>query len=164
MSGKTEVAFGDKTELPSDVLTRLFVNDQAVNVLKQDINSAVELLDGREIWLHYGGEPVLWPGIGRKVRVEIEGDAGAEVSLNVPAGWDCRRLGGNEFMLDCEKAVAARNKIGVVLGKKKVEFTILGPDEARGFAAGEQVPCCKCGARIEACICPKLDKIAKGML
>lgn len=154
MVGNAKVAFGDRTELPSDVLTMLFVNNQAVAFLKRDIHSGAELLDGREIWFHYGGEPVLWPGIGRKVRVEVEGDDGAEVKLNLPAGWECRKLGGNEFMLYSGKAVAARNKIEVVLGKKKVEFTILGPDEARGFAAGKNVPTCKCGARIEACMCP----------
>jgi len=155
MSGNAKVSFGAKTELPPDILTRLFVNDQATGVLKRDIHSGVELLDGREIWFHYGGEPVLWPGIGRKVRVEIEGEAGAEVKLTVPVGWECRKLAGNEFILYSAKAVAARNKIGVVLGKKKVEFAILGPDAARGFGAGQNVPRCKCGARVEACMCPK---------
>lgn len=158
MSGNAELAFGDKTELPSDVLTRLFANEQAVNVLKRDIHAGVELLDGREIWFHYGGEPVLWPGIGRKVRIELAGDNDPEVNLNVPAGWECRRLGRNEFMLYSAKAVAARNRIEVALGKKKVEFTILGPDEARGFPAGENVPRCpRCGVVriIGDCMCPK---------
>ena len=153
-----KVAFADTTELPQDVLTRLFVNDQAASLLKRDIHAGVELLNSREIWFHYGGEPVLRPGIGRKVRVEVDGESDAEVDLNVPAGWECRRLSRNEFMLYSGKAVAPRNRVEVALGKEKVEFTILGPDEARGFAAGDNVPRCPdCGV-VEAlgeCLCPK---------
>jgi hypothetical protein len=34
-------------------------------------------------------------------------------------------------------------------------FTILGPEEAKGFPAGANVENCpKCHARKEACICP----------
>jgi len=155
IAGNDNVVFDERTDLPRDILTRLFANEQAVGMLRRDIHSGVELLDGREIWFHYGGEPVLWPGIGRKVRVEIESDNDAEVNLNVPAGWECHRLAGNEFMLYSGKTIAARNKVEVVLGKNRVEFTMLGPDEARGFGAVTNVSSCKCGARVEACMCLK---------
>ena len=61
-------------------------------------------------------------------------------------------------MLYSEKAVAARNRIEVVLDGKKTAFTVLGPDEVCGFPAGENVPRCPdCGV-VEAlgdCLCRK---------
>ena len=40
--------------------------------------------------------------------------------------------------------------------KAEVSFVILGPGEAKGFPAGQNVPKCpNCQARQEACICPE---------
>lgn len=159
VSADSEILIGDyETNLPDDIMTRLFTNDQAKSALKRDLCASVELLDGREVWFYYGGEPVLFPGIWRKVKVEVEGDPSAGADLIVPEGWECRKLDNNEFMLYSEKAVAARNRIEVVLNGKKTAFTVLGPDEVCGFPAGENVPRCPdCGV-VEAlgdCLCRK---------
>ena len=52
--------------------------------------------------------------------------------------------------------VADRNTLTVTVGGRTVAFTMLGPGEAKGFGAGENVETCpKCRARVEACICRK---------
>jgi hypothetical protein len=152
VAGKSEIAFGDATALPEDLRTRLFRNTTAIAARAQDNHAAVELLDGREIWFHYGGEPVLRPGIAKEVAVSAPD--GVEFTLSVPDGWQCEPLGGASFRLQCDGEIADRNTVTVSVGGKPVEFTMLGPGEAKGYEAEARVPTCpKCGARIEACMC-----------
>lgn len=150
-----ERAFGDAASLPEDLLTRLFRNDLARQAQAQDIHMGVEFCDGEEVAFHYGGEPVLRAGIGREVWVTAGADEEPQVELEVPQGWTCRRLGRNRFQLYSPKTVADRNIVRVLLaGGRSAEFTMLGPGEARGFAAGDNVAKCpRCQARVEACIC-----------
>ncbi|MCX6993974.1 MAG: ADP-ribosylglycohydrolase family protein [Kiritimatiellaeota bacterium] len=153
---KSNIRFADKTELPPDLRTRLFTADLAQEALKQDPQAGVELADGEEIWFHYGGEPVLWPGIGRKVVVTTSKSSEPEVALQPPAGWTCERQGRNAFRLLCNGPVADRNEIAVSIGSKRAVFMMLGPGEAQGVRAGANVETCpKCGARKESCICAK---------
>ena len=156
-AGSRERAFGATASRPADLLTRLFRNELAREALKQDIHTGVELCDGKQVAFHYGGEPVLWPGIGREVSVCVDGKDDVRVELCAPAGWSCERLGPASFRLLSAGPVADRNAVKLALqGGQSVGFTILGPGEAKGFPAGSNVPGCpKCGARIEACICPK---------
>jgi ADP-ribosylglycohydrolase len=153
-AGKDEIAFGAKTRLPEDVLTRLFRNDLALAARGQDVHAGVEVCGGREVALHYGGEPVLRPGIGRTVRVTVDGRE-EHVELAVPAGWTAERLGPARFRLFSAEPVADRNPVTVTApGVGAVPFTVLGPGEAKGFPAGDNVAKCpKCQARVEACIC-----------
>lgn len=155
--GASDRAFGPRTQRPDDLLTRLFRNDLARQALAQDPMMAVDLCDGKEVCFHYHGEPVLQPGIGRQVSVTLPGEPDAKVDLAVPAGWTCRRLGPATFLLHSAGPVADRNAVKVTLANgKSVDFTILGPGEAKGFPAGDNVPACpNCGARIEACFCEK---------
>ncbi len=156
MKGKSEVAFADKTSLPGDLLTRLFRNELARESLQQDPMCAIELAGGREICFHYNGEPVLRPGIGKVVRVSLPGQKPVKVDLSVPKGWACQRLGDETFLLVSRGAVADRNQVKVTVEGRSAVFTILGPNEAKGFAAGSNVPQCpKCWARVEACVCPR---------
>jgi len=150
------VAFGERDVLPDDLLTRLFRNEQAIAALSQDNHAGVELLDdGREVWLHYNGEPVLHPGVERDLAVTVDGRPPAPGELVVPNGWRCRSLGEGRFAVCCTGPVAPRSTLTVVLPDGKVDFTILGPDEARGYPAGENIPKCgKCGGRLGACVCP----------
>jgi len=150
-------AFGDAAVLPEDLLTRLFRNDLAREALAQDNHMGVELCGGREVAFHYGGEPVLRPGIGRQVWVTVAGDENPKVELAVPDGWTCRRVGPARFEVFSAGPVADRNTVTVRLGGgESVAFTVLGPGEAKGFAAGENVAKCPaCGARVEACICER---------
>ena len=153
---KATVAFGTGTRLPADLLTRLFRNELAREALAQDIHAGVELVGGKEIWLHYGGEPVLYPGVGREIRVSVEDGAPAKIDLEVPDGWISEAIGEGRFLLGSNGPVKDRNTLVVSVGDEEVEFTMLGPGEAKGFAAGANVATCpKCHARTEACICGK---------
>jgi ADP-ribosylglycohydrolase len=151
-----QCAFGEKTVLPKDTLTRLFHNDLAREALKQDSQMAVDVCGGKEVAFHYNGYPVLWPNIGRKVEITIAGEKEPNVDLKVPSTWSCRRLGPASFELLCAGPIADRNTLKVVLpGGQSVDFVMLGPGEAKGFPAGDNVRQCPvCGSRIEACFCP----------
>jgi ADP-ribosylglycohydrolase len=158
IAGSTERAFGDKTVRPRDTLDRLHRTERAVAARAQDIHAAVEVCDGKEVTFHYGGEPVLRPGIAREVWVSVAGEAAPRAELRVPDGWTFERLGDARFRISSAGQVADRNQVEVQLGKGakagKSAFTVLGPGEAKGFAAGDNVQKCpKCQARIEACIC-----------
>ena len=154
-SASPERTFGTATRLPKDLRTRLFRNHLARAALAQDIHAGIELCDGKEVVLHYGGEPVLRPGIGREVRVTVGGEERASVRISVPAGWSCEPLGAARFLLFSPGPVADRNVLVVTLEDgQQVDFVVLGPREAQGFPAGDNVPACpKCHARTEACIC-----------
>jgi ADP-ribosylglycohydrolase len=153
-SGRGDFAFGKKTQRPDDLLTRLHRNAHARQALARDVHAGVELLGDREVWFHYGGEPVLRPGIGREVRVSVPGETSPTVDLTPPAGWSCERLGADRFLLLSKGTVADRNEVKVSVDGKSVAFTMLGPGEAKGFAAGDNVAKCPCcHARVEACIC-----------
>jgi hypothetical protein len=171
-AAKGGVAFGAKTKRPADTLSRLYRNELAREAAAQDIHASIELAGGREIALHFGGEPVLRPLIAREVWIEIVGqtflsaiDGGQaprigvppKVDLGVPKGWTCERLTANRFRLFSAQAVADRNTLTVRAGKDvTASFVMLGPGEAKGFPAGDNVTKCPtCRARVEACICPK---------
>jgi ADP-ribosylglycohydrolase len=152
---KSDVSFGPRTRLPQDLRTRLFRNVLAEAARMQDIHAGVELCGGREVAFHYGGEPVLRAGIGREVSVTVDGRP-ARVELAVPAGWTAKRLGPARFLLFSAGPVADRNTVTVKFGRASVGFVMLGPGEAKGFPAGDNVAKCpRCQARAEACICPK---------
>jgi len=163
IAGSAERCFAGTTVLPADLLDRLSRNQLAVAAHRQDNHMGVELLRGREIEFHYGGEPVLRPGIAREVSVAGPACTGA-VALSLPPGWRAAALGGNRFRLSSPGPVAPRNEITVhVAGVGSVAFTMLGPDQAKGFAAGANVEKCpRCHARVEACICESKAKSARG--
>ena len=153
---KDDIAFGDADALPDDMLSRLFRAEVAHAAGKQDIHAGVELIGDMEVWLHHGGDPVARPGIARDLFVTTAPESDAQVELAVPDGWSCERLGPAKFRVQGPADVPDRNTLTVTIGGEKADFTILGPGEAKGFAAGENVTYCKkCWARIEACICHK---------
>ena len=156
-AGSDERAFGKTAKLPPDLLSRLFRNDLAREAAAQDIHAGTAMAGSTEVVFHYGGEPVLYPGIARDVWVTLAGRGKAKIDLAAPSGWACERLDSARFRISCQGPVADRNTLSVSVGSgKPVSFTILGPGEAKGFPAGENVPMCnKCWARIEACICQK---------
>jgi ADP-ribosylglycohydrolase len=156
-AGSSERGFGPRAVRPPDLRTRLFRNALARAALAQDIHAGTELAGGQEVLFHYHGEPVLRPGVGREVSVTLPGRPNPPVNLAVPRGWSCRRLGPNRFLLACAGPIAPRNTVTVrIPGGRRVGFTVLGPDEAKGFPAGANVPTCPtCGARAEACLCGK---------
>ena len=154
-AAKTHVAFGDGSKRPADTLSRLFRNPLARAAAAQDIHASVELTEGKEVALHFGGEPVLRPGIAREVFITVSG-ATVPADLLAPKGWECERLAPNRFRLFSAGPVADRNVLTVRSSAGETRFTMLGPAEAKGWPAGDNVPKCpKCHARVEACICPK---------
>jgi hypothetical protein len=168
LAAKSGVALGDAAPLPDDLRTRLFRNELAREALMQDIHAGVERLGDREVWLHYGGEPVIRPGIGKEVAVTVAPGSppatASPIELRAPNGWRCERLGPARFrLLAPAEAIQSRNVVSVVVGAKggigdgsgsTVDFVLLGPDEAKGFEAGKNVERCpRCGARAEACFC-----------
>lgn len=159
-AAKKDVALGDTSVFPADLRTRLFRNELAREALKQDIHAGVERCGNRDVWFHYGGEPVLRPGIGKDVEVSVVPGPMPPLDLHVPDRWECTRLGPARFhLLAPEEAINGQNLISVAIGGERVGFVILGPAEAKGFEAGGNVASCpRCRARIEACMCLPADK------
>jgi hypothetical protein len=156
VAGKDNVAFGDSRKLPDDMLSRLVRTDLAEAARAQDIHAGVEIIGENEVWLHYGGEPVIRPGVAKDLAVTTVQESDSQVNLAVPTGWNCERLGPARFRIFCPTDVPDRNTLTVTVDSDSVDFTVLGPGEAKGFAAGENVATCpKCWARIEACMCEK---------
>ncbi|MBI2438510.1 MAG: ADP-ribosylglycohydrolase family protein, partial [Lentisphaerae bacterium] len=158
-AAKEDIALGDARVFPADLRTRLFRNELARAALKQDIHAGVERCGNREVWFHYGGEPVLRPGIGKAVEVSVVPGPTPALDLHVPARWECACLGPARFCLCApEEAIKGQNLISVAIGVERVNFVILGPAEAKGFEAGANVATCpRCHARIEACMCPPAE-------
>lgn len=151
---KENISFGRKTKLPEDILTNLFQNELARKMLLLDIHSSVELMDKNEIWLHYNGEPVIYPGIGKKISLSSPDISLKNINLILPEGWKMKKLGEQEFLIFANQNVENRNIIEVEIDNKKLNFVLLGPKEGKGFEAGRNVASCKkCGARIEECMC-----------
>jgi ADP-ribosylglycohydrolase len=149
------VQFGGRTALPSDIRSRLFDNRMARETLALNPLAGIELLaDGSEVWFHYDGDPVAQPGITKLVRVSVEGPA-REVTVNVPAGWCATEIEPGRFAIE-PGAIADRNTIEVLAGGESVSFVLLGPNQAKGFPAGNNVPKCPvCHGLPEACNCQK---------
>ena len=156
-----------ETALPEDLLTLLFDNRLARESLLRDPQSTIETAGGYEVALHYGGEPVLRPGIGKTVGVTVRAEEAPErllevpVVLSVPDGWELQAAapagGERRFRLRAHR-VAPRSAIiatvGLPGGPQEFTFTVLGPDEARGWSAQDNVAYCpQCGGRAGACPC-----------
>jgi len=150
-----EHAFGGRTELPANLRSRLLRNDLARACWSRDVHCGLEDVGGHEIGLHYNGEPVLRPGEDKEISVSIDGLAAKDATLRTPDGWQCTALGSGRFCLRSDAAIPGRNTLEVrIPGLKPTTFTILGPDEARGYGAGMQLPRCpECQGNPENCIC-----------
>lgn len=147
-------SFGDRTALPENMRSLLFRNGRAWAALQQDSYAGVELVDDKEVWLHYGGDPVVWPEIAKVLWVSVPDSPCAAVSMSAPVGWGCTVLGGNRFELVPPGDVPGRNRLTVTVDGASVDFVVLGPQEATGYAAGDRVQKCPtCLARVEACMC-----------
>ena len=156
------VAFGNKTRVPKDVLSTLYLNGEAAAALRQDPRSAVVADGDVDIIFHYNGDPVMYPAVARRVSVCCRKNGAAadcKAALEVPAGWKVTAAGKNAFDI-VAKEVKGRNTIGV---KAKVadktcsaQFTILGPDLAKGYPSAVQVDYCPtCRGRKGTCVCAR---------
>ncbi|MFP4028681.1 MAG: ADP-ribosylglycohydrolase family protein [Candidatus Brocadiia bacterium] len=158
------VSLGNQMILPNDLIGWLRRNDDALACLRQDVRSAFAREEDLQIVLYYNGEPVFRPGVSRILSVECQQDmapADAEVELVLPEAWelvDEEQTSYEKRFLLMPPEVADRNIVEVkaYLGGKAYssEFMVLGPGEARGFPATQNVETCpRCRARKNACIC-----------
>jgi len=166
---------GSTERLPEEALMSLLLdNERATTMLGRDIQAAtIPASDDVEITLHYGGEPVLYPRVQKTIGVTVEKNeepVDATIDMTCPPDWKSGPVGhvpahlagrlGRERSALWAREVADRNTIGVrakIDGKEyRAEFVMLGPGEAKGYPCRDNVPgCAKCGARKEACTCPK---------
>jgi len=150
--------------LPAGARTMLFRNELALRARSRDPQSAYAMDEGGsgiEVVLHYGGDPVMRPGVGRLLRATFERGGeelrADEVVLRAPAGWLVEKESADSFLVTAE-APADRERLVVearVEGRSvRASFGILGPGEAKGFPAGANVEYCKnCGGRAGFCVC-----------
>ncbi len=156
--------FGDAAGTPADLPDRLMRNERSLELWARDVHCAVEDGTTPAVTLHYNGEPVLHPGLTKVLGVSLA-DGGrplaGDVEMKAPDGWSVRpvepHLGQTRFAVRAEE-VPDRNvlQISATADGRTVpaRFVILGPGEARGFPAVDNVPRCKrCGAWEGACIC-----------
>jgi len=161
----TSVAFGETTRLPEDVVGLLMRNEAAREALARDVHAAVAVDGALEITFHYGGDPVLYPGVRRVVRVSLRREGRAvelPVELDTPPGWQARPLDGDgpaafEVVTSDPEP---RNDVGVLVtdGERthRATFRVLGPQEARGYPATQNLPRCpKCQGLEGYCICTR---------
>lgn len=147
-SGTSELS--DKTVVPADLLSLLFRNEKTRYLLAFDNNCAVENADGVEIALHYGGEPVLYPGIEKTLDVSVRKDGSAampEIEIRAPAGWSVSKpekvQGLGRFSVSA-KTVENKNTLEITVkaeGKTaKANFTLLGPGAIKSLPAAQSAP------------------------
>jgi ADP-ribosylglycohydrolase len=156
------VAFGAKTRVPADVCSILHRTEEGAAALRQDVRSAVAAVGDLDIVLHYNGDPVLYPGVTRRLDVCCrENGAAAEgkVSLEAPRGWKVRGAGKGAFDVTAGE-VQGRNSIGVQVRSAgrtyAANFTVLGPDAAKGFPSATNIEYCPtCRGRKGTCVCPR---------
>ncbi|MFW6189486.1 MAG: ADP-ribosylglycohydrolase family protein [Planctomycetota bacterium] len=163
LSRTTEL--GASTELPEEAESLLFRNDAARRALSRDVHCAVAVDGDLEVRLHYGGEPVLRPGLARKVEVSLH-RAGepvdAPVELLAPEDWRVDPVPGDRgaaFKLTAE-APAGRNTLEARVtdgaAERTVSFIILGPDEAESYPAATNLPYCpECNGLKGYCLCTR---------
>jgi len=144
------VAFGEATRLPDNLLSLLFRNERALLALSRDPHSSILHFKGYELALHYYGEPVLRPSIEKVIGVSVKKEdvpRSAAVTIRVPGSWRVQPmgewLGQQRFRLYADE-VADRNNIEVTATLNgtilNASFMMLGPGEAKGYPAGQNVP------------------------
>ena len=143
--------FAEKASLPKDLLSLLFRNEKVQDLLTFDIHSAVENAGDFEIIFHYGGEPVLYPGIEKRFEVSVRKDgrivepAGIEVKGST--AWEISRPvftnGRYGFDVFAEN-IKSRNNTELTLRLENktygVTFAILNPEEIRIIPAAVNAP------------------------
>ena len=136
------VAFGEEASRPRDLVAVLQRNEKAFAALQQDIRCGVALAGDLEIALHYHGDPVLYPGTAKRLRVTCRRDGAeieADISLEGPP--DCRiqpvsEGGRRAFLVTApvvDHAVTLEVTAAVKRDKHTASFAILSPNDAQGY-------------------------------
>ena len=147
------VEFSDHSDSPVDVLSLLFNNEGLRSLIGFDSQSSVESVGDFQMAFHYGGEPVLRPGIGRVFGVSLWRDwepidiAEAEIDITVPAGWKLesatQQANQRRFGVVAND-IEDRNLVNVTVSgrgvSKRLSFVVLGPDAVRSIPASTSAP------------------------
>ena len=165
--------FGPATQVPDEARSLLSRNEKAQAALSQDVHAAVSVHEGLEMTLHYGGEPVLYPGVARVFRVSLRlGGKPVEktIALEVPPKWTVKPAAstaeppaggaGRAAFEVMAQELQPLNDIEVLVrdgtGSHRARFRVLGPQEAKGYPATQNVPTCpKCWGMQGYCICTR---------
>lgn len=157
--------FGEEKSLSSDLLARLYRNEEAEAAAARDVRCAVSRDREAEITLHYHGGPVFQPGIARRLTVSgrrIGGSAAcSRARLYAPPGWEVHEgeAGGQEFTVTppaFEGIERLRVEIEIDGQRYSADFAALGPSEARGFPSLQNVEHCPvCQGRKGSCLCER---------
>ena len=140
--GDSTLAFGETAPLPADILSILHRNEKALEALRQDIRCGAASDGDLEIFLHYNGDPVLYPNIVRRMHVTCRRNGDpitAVVSLEGPGHWQIlpvpESLPPAYDILATATDRPEKLRVSVVCGDSagSAEFTVLGPRDAQGF-------------------------------
>ncbi len=141
-------AFGAAASLPADLRTSLYRNEKAFAALAQDVRCGSAVDRDLELFLHYHGDPVLYPGIARRMSLTCRLH-GVEVQpelalLEGPVGWQAEPVDvGDGLAWDVtppayEQAVQLKITVSVQGAAYNAAFTVLSPNEAQGYPNGVQ--------------------------
>jgi ADP-ribosylglycohydrolase len=157
----TTVKFGTKTQVPPAAQAVLWENSLAMAALRQDIRCAVAAVGDRELVFQYHGDPVIYPGVPKRVGVAVNGNAApTQAAIVAPKGWKVTpalHSSDGTALFDLLAArVEDRNLLKVTVNQLTAGFVILGPGDAKGFPAGVNVEYCPvCHGRKGSCLCRK---------
>jgi ADP-ribosylglycohydrolase len=161
------VSFGEATDLPADFLARLHRNEAAHATLRRDIRCGTVLSGDVEIALHYNGDPVLFPGVARRVEITCrkgEEPVAAEVALQSPDGWAITPVVDSDppaFDVLAEKiGKAGTLQVTAAIDSEthEAEFTVLSPAEAIGYPNAKQADEWTPGAKA-ICLSPRRPEL-----
>jgi len=155
------VEFGSMTAIPDGARAGLFRTAKAQSVLREDLRAGWAADRDLDIGLHLDGVPVFRPGEIRSVRISFRRNGegvGGQPTLQGPPGWAISPDEGAFTVKAGPIGQSAKLKVTAEVGGRsyQAEFTVLGPDEAKGYPAAANVEYCPvCHGRKGSCICPK---------
>jgi ADP-ribosylglycohydrolase len=147
------VEFAEMTSVPREALSLLYDNQAVRDLLGFDVHCSVENLGDLQVVFHYGGDPVLRPGIRRTFEISLRRSwmlldaSAANISLKVPKGWEVSSplIEDNRFKFSVlANALETKNtlELDVKFGQRsgKLRFTILGPSAVKSIPASTHAP------------------------
>jgi hypothetical protein len=145
--------FSDSTVLPDNATSLLFRNERVRGLVHFDVESAVFGIGDTQVVFHYGGPPVLRPGIERVFEVSFMRDwravttEGIDARLEAPASWSMESDGadrGRYRFKVLASRVEDRNSLRLEVkeaeGVAEFEVVVLGPNAVRPIPASSSAP------------------------
>jgi len=145
--------FAEETSVPNDIMSLLFDNEKIRPLLAFDPHCSVEQVGDLQVVFHYGGEPVLRPGVRQVFEISFMKDwqpvnvDEASIEVKSPTGWEVNILkveaGHYKFSIVAD-AVEKQNilELAVKTAKRSenLKFTILGSGAVRSIPASTSAP------------------------